>query len=64
VFVDEAVVPVAAVWLGRVTAKAATPIALAAPAPRVIADTQASPLSRARLRAAVEVGELANGLHS
>lgn len=59
-----AVEPVAAVGLGRVTAKAAAPRALAAPAPRVMADTQASPLSRARCRAEPEGGELVMVLQS
>ena len=42
-----AVVLVAAVTLGRLMTMAAAPSALAAPAPRVIADTQASPFLRA-----------------
>jgi hypothetical protein len=48
---------VAALVLGRAAAMATAPMALAAPAPRVMADTQASPLSRAVRRAEPEVGE-------
>ena len=69
VFVDmlaaQAVVElVAAFWLGVRTAMAAAPIAVAAPAPRVMAETQASPLLRARCRAGPEVGELVMVLQS
>jgi len=55
---------VEALGLGRVTAMAAAPRALAAPAPRVMADTQASPLLRASCRAELEVGELLMVLQS
>ena len=48
---------VGAVVLCRAAAMAAAPRPLAAPAPRVMADTQASPLSRADRRAEPEVGE-------
>src|ERR1035438_9230004 len=50
------VVELAAVRLGRLTARAAAPTTPAAPAPRVIADTQASPLLRASCRAEAEGG--------
>jgi hypothetical protein len=43
--------------LFMVLARATAPTALAAPAPRVIADTQASPLLRARCRVEGEAGE-------
>jgi hypothetical protein len=55
---------VAAVVLGRLIAMAAAPRAPAAPAPRVIADTQASPLLRATWRAEAEWGELLTVLQS
>ena len=55
---------VAAVVLGRLIAIATAPTALAAPAPRVMADTQARPLLRAICRAAAEVGELVMVLQS
>ena len=55
---------VAAVRFGKVVAMAATPRALAAPVPRVMADTQASPLLRARCRVEAEVGELVMVLQS
>lgn len=55
---------VAMLWLGSRTAMAAAPTALAAPAPRVMAETQASPLLRARCRAGPEVGELVMVLQS
>ena len=55
---------VAVVGLGRETAMAAAPRALAAPAPSVMADTQASPLLRASCRAEAEVGELVMVLQS
>src|ERR1035441_828480 len=58
------VVELAAVRLGRLTARAAAPTTPAAPAPRVIADTQASPLLRASCRAEAEVGELVMALQS
>lgn len=69
VFVDAldakpAVVLVAAVRLGKVVAMAATPRALAAPVPRVMADTQASPLLRARCRAEPEGGVVVMVLQS
>ena len=53
-----AVLPVAVVVLARLTTMAAAPRAVAAPAPRVMADTQASPLLRASCRAEPEVDEL------
>ena len=49
--VADDVVPVAVVAVGRDIAMAAAPRALAAPAPRVIADTQTSPLLRTICRA-------------
>jgi hypothetical protein len=54
----------AAVGLGRLTAIATAPRALAAPAPRVMADTHASPLLRAARRAELELGELLMVLQS
>ena len=59
-----AVVLVAAVRLGKVVAMAATPRALAAPVPRAMADTQASPLLRARCRAEPEGGVVVMVLQS
>src|SRR5665648_847132 len=53
--VPVAAVPVAVVGLGRLITMAAAPRALAAPAPRVMADTQASPLLRARCWAEADV---------
>jgi hypothetical protein len=53
-----------AVGLGRLTAIATAPRALAAPAPRVMADTQAIPLLRAACRAELELGELLMVLQS
>ena len=49
--VADDVVPVAVVAVGRDIAMAAAPRALAAPAPRVMADTQTSPLLRTICRA-------------
>ena len=54
--VADDVVPVAVVVVGRDIAMAAAPRALAAPAPRVIADTQTSPLLRTICRAEPGVG--------
>jgi len=54
--VADDVVPVAVVAVGRDIAMAAAPRALAAPAPRVIADTQANPLLRAICRAEAGAG--------
>ena len=53
-----AVAPVAAVGLGAVTTMAAAPRTPAAPAPRVMADTQASLLLRANCRVVPDVDEL------
>ena len=70
VFVDvpdakvAAVAPVAAVGLGRVTTMAAAPRTPAAPAPKVRADIQASPLLRASCRGEPGVGELVMVLRS
>ena len=52
------------VGLDRLTAIATAPMALAAPAPRVMADTHASPLLRAAARAGLELGELLMVLQS
>jgi hypothetical protein len=49
---------------GKVMAMATAPRALAVPAPKVMADTQASPLLRASCRAEPEVGELVMLLRS
>lgn len=54
----EGLVPVAVVAVGRDIAMAAAPRALAAPAPRVIADTQTSPLLRTICRAEPAMGGL------
>lgn len=59
-----AVVPVAAVGLGTVTTMAAAPRRPAAPAPRVMADAQASLLLRASCRGEPGVGELVMVLQS
>lgn len=59
-----AVVLVAAVGLGKEVAMAAAPRALAAPAPRVMADTQASPLLRALCLAELEGGVVVMVLQS
>ena len=70
VFVDvpdakvAAVVPVTAVGLGAVTTMAAAPRTPAAPAPKVMADTQASLLLRASCRGEPGVGELVMVLQS
>ena len=70
VFVDvpdakvAAVVPVAAVGLGRLTTMAAAPRTPAVPAPKVRADTQASLLLRASCRGEPGVGELVMVLQS
>ena len=55
---------VAAAGVARLIAIAAAPRPLAAPAPRVIAETQASPLLRASWRAEAEWGELLTVLQS
>jgi hypothetical protein len=61
---DDAELALVEVVLGRLIAMAPAPRAPAAPAPKVIADTQARPLLRASCRAEAELRELVTVLQS